>query len=175
MKTATTASKKSTTAAPRTQSPAASSKQKNAITLLSADHRTVEALFEEFENAKAASKKQKIAQSICDELTVHAAVEEQGFYPPVKEALKKDADLIAEATVEHASLKWLIAQILEESAESELYDAKMTVLKEYVTHHVKEEEKEMFPKVKKTDLDLVALGEELLALKEEFTAQLVKH
>lgn len=147
----------------------------DAIALLKADHRKVEELFSEFEAATRADRKGRIAAQICEELTVHAAVEEQGFYPPARAALGEDADLIAEASVEHASLKWLIAQIENEVPSDDLYDAKVKVLKEYVAHHVKEEESEIFPKLKKTDLDLVDLGQELQGLKQKFQKELTAH
>lgn len=152
-------------------------KAPNAITLLKNDHRTVENLFEEYEHARRADRKQSIVKEICDELTVHAQLEEQVFYPEAEKALGKEGgDLIDEATVEHNSLKWLIAQLEAEGPESELYDAKVTVLKEYVEHHVKEEEKEMFPKLRKTDLDLEALGQVLLETKEQLQKKiLAKH
>jgi hemerythrin superfamily protein len=155
---ATKSGARSTTVAPRAP---------DAISLLKADHRTVEKLFDEYENASRKDRKFKIAMQICEELTLHALVEEQGFYPPAKAALGEDADLVSEATVEHASLKWLIEQLQSEDVESELYDSKVKVLQEYVSHHVKEEEKEMFPKLKKTDLDLVNLGADLMTLKEK--------
>jgi hemerythrin superfamily protein len=139
----------------------------DAVALLKADHRAVEELFEKFENSRRADQKAKIAQDICNELTVHATIEEKDFYPAAQEALEDDKDLVDEARVEHASLKWLIAQIEQEAPESELFDAKVKVLKEYVAHHVKEEEKEMFPKLKKTELDLKALGARLAASKEQ--------
>ena len=135
--------------------------QPNAITLLKADHRLVEELFEKFEKTNSKERKLKLVKSICDELTVHAELEENFFYPAVREVLKKEKDLLDEALVEHSSLKWLIAQLQEERPDSDLYDAKVTVLKEYVQHHVKEEEKELFPKVKKSAVDLGDLGETL--------------
>ncbi|MDB6060315.1 MAG: hemerythrin [Verrucomicrobiaceae bacterium] len=147
----------------------------DAIALLKADHRLVEDLFEQYEKSKKSAKKVAIAKNICDELTVHAAIEEQAFYPKVKEALGDGTDLVNEAAVEHASLKWLIAQIQKEAPDSEFYDAKVKVLQEYVSHHVKEEEKEMFPEVKKSDLDIVALGDELQQLKAELKQKLVAH
>lgn len=147
----------------------------DAITLLKADHRKVEELFAEYESATRAEQKSKIANTICDELTVHAALEEKAFYPSAKESLGEDADLVDEAVVEHASLKWLIVQLKSESPDSELFDAKVTVLKEYVSHHVKEEEKTMFPKLKKSDLDLNAIGEQLEKLKPELRKKLLAH
>lgn len=138
----------------------------DAIALLKSDHRKVEDLFEEHEKARKAERKQLLVSQICDELTVHAQLEEQEFYPKVQEALPNDGDLVAEARVEHASLKWLIEQLQSEDAGSELYDAKVKVLQEYVAHHVKEEEKQMFPKVRKSDLDLDALGEAMAQVKD---------
>lgn len=161
---------------PRT-SPAASSGKKlatntmprtramNAIAVLKNDHRTVEDLFEEYEHARRADRKQALVQQICEELTVHALLEEQAFYPAAQKALGEEGDLVEEARVEHASLKWLIAQLESEASGSPTYAAKVTVLKEYVQHHVREEEKEMFPKLRKTNLDLDELGQTLLATK----------
>ena len=160
--TASTRSKQKTTA---TNAP-------DAIALLKADHRAVEELFEKFENSRRADQKAKIAQDICNELTVHAGIEEKDFYPAAQQALEDDKDLVDEARVEHASLKWLIAQIEQEAPDSELFDAKVKVLKEYVAHHVKEEEKEMFPKLRKTDLDLDELGATLQAAKQELQRRL---
>lgn len=152
-------------------------KSPNAIALLKNDHRIVENLFEEYEHARKADRKQAIVQEICEELTVHAQLEEQAFYPEAKKVLNKEGDdLIDEAKVEHNSLKWLIAQLEAEAPDSELYAAKVTVLKEYVEHHVKEEEKEMFPKLRKTDLDLEALGQTMMKVKEELQRKiLTKH
>lgn len=163
---AQTASSKTKSAGAKVAARSASSAP-DAITLLKADHRTVEELFEKFEAAKRGDQKARIVQEICTELTIHAKVEELDFYPAAEQVLKDDKDLVDEATVEHASLKWLIAQLEQESPDSELYDAKVIVLKEYVQHHVKEEEKEMFPKLKKTELDLKALGAKIAATKEE--------
>jgi hemerythrin-like domain-containing protein len=106
---------------------------------------------------------------ICQELTVHAQIEEEIFYPEVKAALK-DKELVPEATVEHATLKDLIAQVEGVEPDGEMYDAKVRVMGEYVKHHVKEEQNEMFPKAKGTKLDMLALGERLLARKQELMA-----
>jgi len=83
---------------------------------------------------------------------VHATVEEELFYPAARDVLEKDEDLVDEATVEHASAKDLIAQIQSMEPSDELYDAKVTVLGEYIDHHVKEEEDEMFPRFAKPSL-----------------------
>ena len=153
--------------------------QKNdAISLLIQDHEEVKALFEQFEGLSDRSKatKKKLADQICEALTVHALIEEEIFYPAAREAIG-DEDLMDEAIVEHASAKDLIAQIQSMEAGDDLFDAKVKVLSEQIEHHVEEEEGEMFKKVRKTKLDLVALGEEMLARKEEslssFQAQAV--
>lgn len=144
----------------------------DAIALLKSDHRLVEDLFDQFESASSQEKKKKLVHSICQELTVHASLEEHFFYPPVREKLDKDKDMIDEAVVEHSSLKWLIAQLESESIDSALYEAKVTVLKEYVNHHVKEEEKDLFPRVRKSGLDLAALGQTLMAAKQNLQKEL---
>jgi len=145
----------------------------DAITLLMKDHREVEALFKKFEEAKDDnSEKADIVAQICDALSDHAAIEEEIFYPAAREALsEKGEDLLDEAEVEHASIKSLVEQLEEAEPDDELYDAKVKVLTEYVKHHVKEEEGEMFPKVKKTDLDLGQLGAEMFERKTELMAE----
>lgn len=147
----------------------------DAVALLKADHRKVEELFSEFEAATKADKKSRVAEQICEELTVHAQLEEKGVYPQARAVLGNNADLIAEAAVEHATLKWLIAQIETAIPSDDLYDAKVKVLKEYVAHHVKEEENEIFPKLRTTDLDLVDLGAELQILKKNLQENLTTH
>lgn len=155
------------------KSPATS---QDALSLLKADHRAVSELFEDYEKARKAERKQSLVEKICEELTVHAELEEKAFYPAVQAALPEDdRDLVAEARVEHASLKWLIAQLQQEAPDSELYAAKVTVLQEYVDHHVKEEEKSMFPKVRKTEIDLDELGQTLAATKQELLAKVQAH
>lgn len=143
----------------------------DAIQLLRADHRKVQGLFDQFEKARGDDKKAELAQEICAELKVHAQIEEEIFYPAARKALKEQ-DLIDEAAVEHASAKDLIAQIEQARAGDELFDAKVTVLGEYIKHHVKEEQNELFPQVKKTKLDLKALGRELAERKDALTAEM---
>ena len=142
----------------------------NAIELLDAEHRAVKGLFDEFKQLSshkaAGSKRKALAEQICLELTIHARLEEEIFYPPVREAIRDD-DLLDEAEVEHAGAKELIAQILSMKPEDELYDAKVTVLGEYIDHHVQEEREEMFPKVRKSTLDLAGLGEQLRVRRQE--------
>ncbi len=148
-------------------------KPQEATALLRADHKLVDGLFEEYENARTTNKKKALVQQICQELTIHAQIEEEIFYPIVKKALK-DHDLIPEAKVEHDTLRNLISQLLDENIadDKEMYDAKVKVLSEYVKHHVKEEQNELFPKVKQTKLDLHDLGAQLQQRKEELKASL---
>lgn len=145
-------------------------KAQEATALLRADHKAVALLFEQYESAKSSTKKKALVAQICMELTVHAQIEEEIFYPQVKEALH-DKELIPEATVEHATLKELIAQLEDGEPDDELYDAKVKVLSEYVSHHVKEEQNEIFPKVKASKLDLQAIGAQLLERKEQLLAK----
>ena len=147
----------------------------DALKLLIADHKEVKQLFKAYEKLVEAEagdeEKQALAEQICALLTIHATIEEEIFYPAARESLEEE-DLLDEAEVEHASAKDLIAQIQGMSPSDDLYDAKVTVLGEYVDHHVKEEEDEMFPKCKKSDMDLQALGEDLSTRKEELMADM---
>jgi hemerythrin superfamily protein len=149
----------------------AARKPQDAVALLRADHAKVQELFDQFEKTRKESLKVKLAQEICLELTVHASIEEEIFYPAVREATE-DEDMLDEAEVEHASAKELIAQIEDGSPADDKWEAKVTVLGEYIRHHVKEEQNEMFPKAKKSGLDLKALGEQLLARKEELLSSM---
>lgn len=141
------------------------SKVQDAIALLRADHKLVSALFAEYEKASSTSKKKMLVSQICTELSVHAQVEEEIFYPAVKKALK-DKEMIPEATVEHATLKELIRQVEGIEPDGEIFNAKIKVLSEYVKHHVKEEQNEMFPQAKSTKLDMVELGSRMAARKK---------
>lgn len=140
--------------------------QKDAMAMLKADHKLVAGLFEEFEKTKSDARKTAIVAQICKELSIHAQIEEEIFYPAVKAALK-DRELVPEATVEHAAVKDLVAAVQGKAPFGEMYDAKVKVMAEFVKHHVKEEEKEMFPRVRKTTLDVKALGAQMAARKEE--------
>lgn len=141
---------------------------KNAIQLLSADHRTVEDLFEKFESARSASSKQKLVTEICTELTIHTMLEEEIFYPAVADAVEGDA--LEEAYVEHDSAKQLILELQGAEPSEDFYDAKVKVLQELIEHHVKEEERQrdsLFAQARQSDVDLNALGEQLAARKQE--------
>lgn len=169
-KTSAKASKGSTTKSAARKSQAAS-ESPDAIELLKTDHKEVKGLFKAYDklvkDEADAGEKQALALQICAMLTAHATIEEELFYPAAREVLGEDEDLVDEADVEHASAKELIAQIEAGTPDDPLYDAKVKVLGEYIEHHVKEEEGEMFPKIKKSDLDLDAMGEELEARKAE--------
>jgi hemerythrin-like domain-containing protein len=144
----------------------------DAIALLTAEHRQVSAMFKQFEELgeRAKASKKKLADQICAALRVHTQIEEEIFYPAVREASKDLEDVVDEAVVEHASAKDLIEQLEAADPEDDLYDAKVKVLGEQVEHHVGEEEKEMFPKVRKLSLDLVELGQEMAERRDELAA-----
>ena len=156
-----------TTASPKAAP--ASKGSKDAIALLKADHEAVSHLFAEYEKTRSVANKKSLVAEICAALSVHAQIEEEIFYPAVKAALK-DRLLVPEATVEHAGVKDLIAQLEGAEPDGEMYDAKVKVLSEYVKHHVKEEQNEMFPKAKATSLDMVELGAHMAARKDELLA-----
>lgn len=141
----------------------------DAIALLKQDHANVKAMFEEFEELgdRAFTGKKKLADKICLELTRHATAEEEIFYPAVRAAGKESEDLIDEATVEHATAKDLIAQIGAMDPHDDLFDATVKVLGEYIEHHVREEEGEIFPKAKQAGLDLEGMAREIAARKDE--------
>jgi hemerythrin superfamily protein len=144
----------------------------DAISLLKADHRQVEAWFAEFDGARSPSKKQQLASRICGALIVHTTIEEEIFYPAFLEATG-DKDIHHEAVVEHAGAKNLISEIQRMSPEDDYFDAKVTVLSEMIKHHVKEEERSsgMFAEAKKSELDLAVLGEQLLKRKRELQSR----
>jgi len=147
----------------------------DAIALLKADHREVEKLFGQFEKAKAADRKRAIVGKVCAALTVHAKIEEEIFYPQARAALsRKGDDLLDEAEVEHEGIKRLVAELKDADPGHDLYDARVTVLSEYVKHHVKEEESDLFPKVRKSDLDAEKVGAELAARKEALSGKPVE-
>ena len=150
-------------------------KKHDAVDLLDADHIAVKKLFTAYKKlcdiGAPGEDKQEIAVQICQALTVHAQIEEEIFYPQVRDAIGDDS-LLDEAEVEHSTVKDLIAQLSSMQPQDELYDAKVTVLGEYIDHHVKEEREQMFVKARKVKLDLVAIADELgerkLELMEEY-------
>lgn len=149
----------------------------NALDLLKQDHQEVKALFKDYdklaEDEAPGEERQALAAQICAMLTAHTTIEEEIFYPAAREALEDEGqDLLDEASVEHASAKELIGQIMTMSPDDDLYDAKVKVLGEYVDHHVQEEEKEMFPQCRKAKMDLDELGAQLQARKQELMAEM---
>ena len=167
-----TAKKSKSASKPSTARPTTET-DNEAIAQLTADHARVKKLFKQYDRlAKSeadSSERQELAMTICAELTAHATAEEEIFYPAAREVLREE-DLIDEAAVEHASAKDLIAQIESASPGDDLFDAKVKVLGEYINHHVKEEQNEMFPKIRRTSIDLTELGQRLMARKQELFA-----
>lgn len=145
---------------------------KDAIAALKHDHRKVEKAFAEFKKLgdKDHAPKKKLADHICDELLVHMTLEEEIFYPEIKQKVKGAEDVVNEGVVEHAGAKVLIKEIKSMKGNEELFDTKVNVLSEQVEHHVKEEEDEMFPKVLKSNVDVVALGVRIAQRKKQINS-----
>jgi hemerythrin superfamily protein len=145
-----------------------------ALSLLSKDHKAVSTLFKRYEKEEDQEEKRTILQTVCAALTAHAQLEEELFYPALRDALGEDgADLLDEAVVEHTTLKMLVGELEEAEPGDELVDAKVTVLSEYVKHHVDEEEAEIFVKAKRAKgLDLDDLGERMMERKLQIEAEL---
>ncbi|BAV65439.1 hemerythrin domain-containing protein [Sphingobium cloacae] len=144
----------------------------DAIALLKADHRKVEHLFDQYEKARSADRRQSLARDICTELKIHTAIEEEIFYPAFRGRIEDDT--LDEAYVEHDGAKVLINDIEAGSPDDDFYDAKVKVLSEDIKHHVHEEEmpsEGMFAQCRRTDVDLVVLRDLMLARKEELLAQ----
>lgn len=139
-------------------------KSNPAVTLLKKDHDTVKELFDEFEAAKSRPAKRKIVRAACNELKVHAAIEEEIFYPAVRKAIGKE--IMNEADEEHHVAKLLIAELDSMDGSESHFDAKFIVLAENVRHHIKEEENEMLPKVRGLKLDFEKLAEKMGRRKE---------
>jgi hypothetical protein len=147
--------------------------QDDALAVLDADHELVRQLFRQYRELAANdapdSRRKALAEQICMELTIHAKLEEELFYPLVRDAIRDD-DLMDEAEVEHAAARDLVVQILSMDPHEELYDAKVTVLGEYIDHHIREEREEMFAKVRRSGIDLARLGARLKERKAELQA-----
>jgi hemerythrin superfamily protein len=153
----------------------ASAARSDATILLERDHGDVKKLFKQYdklaESEADAEERKALAEEICAMLTVHATIEEEIFYPAAREA-GVDDDLLDKAEVEHATAKDLIAQIESMDPDDDLYDAKVTVLGEYIDHHVQEEEGEMFPKCRRAKMDLAGLAAALAERKSELMQEL---
>ena len=144
----------------------------DAVALLKADHQKVAKLFTQFEQASGDGRKEKIAQQICLELSVHAKIEEEIFYPACEGKIEED--LLKEAYVEHDGAKVLIGEIMAGGADDEFYDAKVSVLQEQIEHHVEEEEKRMegmFAQARKAGVDMDRLGAEMAARKADLISE----
>jgi hemerythrin superfamily protein len=150
--------------------------QQNAIDMLLEDHKKVQKLFKDFEKLDREDTEacQELVNTACTELKVHSMIEKELFYPAVRDQVEKeeDEDLLNEAEVEHQTVDQLVETLEGMDPGDAMYAAHFTVLSEYVKHHVQEEEKEMFPRVKKMkSLDLDALGEEMKSRKQELMTE----
>ena len=152
--------------------PKTRSKSTAATELLKQDHAKVQKAFKEFEKMDRADAEacQQLVRTVCEDLKVHTTLEEEIFYPALREAIE-DEDLLNEAAVEHETAKMLIDQLENMGPDDPNYFATFTVLGEYVKHHIKEEQGEMFPAVKRAKVDLEALGERMRARKEELAGE----
>lgn len=139
----------------------------HALTLLKTDHKKVDQLFKQFEKTKASARRKSIVAKIIKELSIHAAIEEQVFYPAIRNAVKKAEDMVLESLEEHHIVKWVLSELEGMDPDSERFEAKVTVLQENVKHHVKEEEQDLFPMVRKvmSVRDLNALGSAMMKAK----------
>ena len=148
-------------------------KTPDAIELLKKDHAAVKKAFKQFEKAKYkdGNAMREFVATICNDLTMHTKLEEEIFYPAVRAKIKDD-DLMNEALVEHNSAKTLIAEIGKLQGDDPMLKPSVTVLAEYVQHHVREEEREIMPKAKRLKLDLAGLAEQMLKRKDELKASL---
>jgi len=145
----------------------------DAIALIKEDHRKVEKLFDSFEKARDEDRKKALARQICTELTIHAMIEEEIFYPACQGTIE-DEDVLDEAYVEHDGAKVLISELSNGGPDDEFFDAKVKVLSEMIKHHVKEEEKRsdgLFAEAKKAGLDMEGLGERMMQRKQELMAE----
>jgi hemerythrin-like domain-containing protein len=145
----------------------------NAIELLKKDHQEVLAMFDDFEKIKDKKDddlKHELVERICTELTIHSQIEEELFYPALRDAFD-DQSLLDEAEVEHTMASMLISELESMEPGDDLYDAKVTVLGEYVRHHIDEEQEQMFPKARKAGVDLEELGLELFERKDELLTE----
>jgi iron-sulfur cluster repair protein YtfE (RIC family) len=143
---------------------------KQIIGMLTDDHDTVDRLFKKIEKLKKVEDDSRydLLQEACSALTVHAAIEEQLFYPAAREAgAEMEEELVDESEVEHEHIKELVQQLKDMSEDDPLCDAKAKVLSEYVRHHVKEEETKLFPRLKKDNPDFSGLYEQMLDLRQE--------
>ena len=143
--------------------------ENDAVALLKRGHDSVRALFDQFEKAERKAEKQKIVKQAIEELRIHATLEEELFYPAIRQQLKNG--VMNEADEEHHVAKLLIAELDAIGDDNDHFDAKFTVLAESVRHHIKEEENQMFPQARDLPIDFKALGQEMERRKEELKAK----
>lgn len=143
--------------------------ENDAISMLKQDHDNVQMLFDQFDKAERKAERQKIVKQALEELRIHSTLEEEIFYPAVREQLKNG--VMKEADEEHHVAKVLIAELDTISSNNDHYDAKFTVLAENVRHHIKEEENQMLPKARDLKIDFHALGEKMDRRKQELKAK----
>jgi hemerythrin superfamily protein len=168
-----TAAKQTTTKRRSAARKRATSGKEDALKLLKADHKEVSDLVKKFESGRLSKdRKFAIAKQICMALTAHAQIEEEIFYPAARDAVRSGEDLLDEAEVEHGSIKELVSAIEDGSADDDLFEARVKVLGEYVKHHVKEEETQLFPKIRKSDMDLAEVGRQLMTRKQQLMREL---
>lgn len=141
----------------------------DAIAILKADHQAIHEMFGEYENRIGNSQKKALLTDICTALSIHVQIEEELFYPAVKSALK-DSLLVPEASVEHEGIKRLMVEIEALEPDDEMFDAEVKVLSEYVKHHVKEEQNEMFPQAQEAGIEMKELGERMASRKIKLLA-----
>ena len=144
-----------------------------ALEMLQEDHDKVKKSFKQFEklDREDAATAEELVRTVCEELKIHTTLEEEIFYPAVRDAIE-DEDIMNEAQVEHDTAKILIEQLESMGADDPNFHATFTVLGEYVKHHIEEEEDEMFPQAKKTDLDFEELAERMRSRKQELMGEL---
>lgn len=169
--TAKSTAKKSTKSKSASTAKRSTAKTQDAIALLEKQHREVEGWFAQFEKTGSDARKLELFNKINLALKAHTQVEEELFYPEARRATN-DEDLLDEAVVEHQAAKQLMAEIESMQPGDDLYDAKVKVLSEEIEHHVEEEENELFPKCRKSDMDLVGLGEQMKARFTELATEL---
>ncbi len=162
------------TTQPAATAGAASQASPDALQLLMAEHREARALFQQYrrlaDSGGRGDERMLLASQICVALALHMQIEEELLYPAAREVLARDEDLVDEACVEHAGAKSLVAQLKTMTSDQPLFDAKVKVLGEYIDHHVREEESEFFPKLRRSTLDLEAIGERILQRKKQLMA-----
>jgi hemerythrin superfamily protein len=155
--------------------PKSRSKSVEAIDMLKQDHDKVEKAFKEFESIDREDMRRcrELVMSVCEDLKLHTTLEEEIFYPAVREALE-DENIMNEAAVEHETAKMLIEQLENMQDDDPNFHATFTVLGEYVRHHIKEEEGEMFPEARKSELDFEALSERMRERRQELMGEMEK-